>query len=273
MMTDYEKWHFDLMGYVVLPQVIPAVDLERMRDLGLAWAQKPDEELPPPLATYNNPVFDPTKIRPINFVEYVDPVFQRTLLNKDIMRVVLTLTNNSPQVLLSSLQIYPTNSGVGGLHNGSEGGIHNPANYYQADGERVFATFLNVGVCLSDCLTDDGFVCVPGSHKTNFRCPDEITIDTPAPLLIAPQLHAGDVVIFTELLRHGGRNWTQAKPRLVLYTRYYTSYASWSIGYGAKPDYAHLLPDDLVELMQPMGFQGRKKIVNRLLEELQENPV
>jgi hypothetical protein len=56
---------------------------------------------------------------------------------------------------------------------------------------------------------------------------------------------------------------------MVLYTRYSTSYASWSVGYGAKSEYAHMLPDELVELMEPMGFQGRKKVVSRLLEELQ----
>jgi hypothetical protein len=273
MMTEYEKWHFDLMGYIVLPQAIASADIARMKELGLAWVQKPDEELPRPITTYGDQAFDPSKIRPLTFVEYADPVFQRALLNKEIMRVVLTLTDNSPQVLLSSLQIYPTDSGVGGLHNGSEGGISNPANDYQAAGNRVFATFLNVGVCVSDSLTGDGFVCIPGSHKTNFRCPEDITIDTPAPLVIAPQLHAGDVVIFTELLRHGGRNWTQAEPRMVLYTRYSTSYASWSVGYKANPDYAHLLTEELIELMEPMGFQGEKKIVGRLLQELQEADV
>lgn len=273
MMTEYEKWHFDLMGYIVLPQAIPAADLARMKELGTEWSQKPDADLPEPLATYGKPAFDPSKIRPINFVEYADPVFQRALLNKEIMRVVLTLTDNCPQVLLSSLQIYPTNSGAGGLHNGSEGGIHNPANYYQAAGEKVFATFLNVGVCVSDSLSGDGFVCIPGSHKTNFRCPDDITVDTPAPLVIAPDLRAGDVVVFTELLRHGGRNWQQADPRMVLYTRYSTSYASWSVGYGAKAEYAHMLPEELVELMQPLGFQGRKKVVERLLEELRRTDV
>ena len=270
MMTAYEKWHFDLMGYIVLPQVVPPADIARMKELGLKWAQMPDDQLPPPMSTYGKPAFDPSKTRPLNFVEYVDPVFQSALLNKEIMRVVLTLTDNSPQVLLSSLQVYPTNSGVGGLHNGSEGGIRNPANDYQAAGDRVFATFLNVGVCVSDSLTGDGFVCVPGSHKTNFRCPDDITVDTLAPLVIAPDLHAGDVVIFTELLRHGGRNWTQQEPRMVLYTRYSTSYASWSVGYHANPDYVHKLPEDLVELMEPMGFQGQKKVVGRLLEELQQ---
>jgi hypothetical protein len=270
MLSTYEKWHFDLMGYIVLPQAVPSNDIDRMRELGLEWAQKPDEELPPPLATYGKSAFDPSKIRPLNFVEYVDPVFQRALLNPQIMRIVLALTDNSPQVLLSSLQIYPTGSDAGGLHNGSEGGIRNPANDYQAAGESVFATFLNVGICVSDSCSGDGFVCVPGSHKSNFRCPDDITVDTPAPLVIAPQLYAGDVVVFTELLRHGGRGWTQPDPRMVLYTRYSTSYASWSVGYRAKPEYADMLPAELVELMEPMGFQGQKKVVGRLLEELQK---
>ncbi|MCE9591048.1 MAG: phytanoyl-CoA dioxygenase family protein [Planctomycetes bacterium] len=268
MMTPYEKWHFDMMGYIVLPKAVPAADIARMKERGNEWAALPDEKLPKPMSTYAKPAFDPTKTRALNYVEYVDPVFQRALLNKEIMRVVLTLTDNCPQVLLASLQVYPANGGPGALHSGSEGGIHNPANYYQAAGDRVFATFLNVGVCVSDSVTGDGFVCLPGSHKSNFRYPDEITVDTPEPLVIAPKLRAGDVVIFTELLRHGGRNWQQPEPRMVLYTRYCTSYASWSVNYRALPEYAHMLPPDLVELMEPMGFQNRKKVTKRLLEEL-----
>lgn len=269
MMTDYEKWHFDLLGYVILRGAVPMADIARMKELGIQWASKPDEELPRPLSTYGKPAFDPTKTRPLCHVEYVDPVFQRALLNKEIMRVVMTLTDNCPQVLLSSLQVYPAGGGPGPLHNGAAGGIRNPANDYQAAGDRLFATFLNVGVCVTDSLRGEGFVCVPGSHKSNFACPDSITTESQAPLLIAPDIHAGDVVIFTELLRHGGRGWTyKPEPRIVLYTRYCTSYASWSPGYRAMPEYAHMLPPDLVELMEPMGFQGRKKVVNRLLEEL-----
>lgn len=267
MLTHDEKWHFDLMGYLVLPQAVPADDIARMKALADTWRNLPDEQLPAPLSTYGNPPFDPDRTRPINFVEYADPVFQRALLNPEILRVVLALTDNCPQVLLSSLQIYPQNGGAGPLHNGSEGGIRNPANDYQAAGDRVFATFLNVGVCISDSVTGDGFVCIPGSHKSSFRWPDWVTVDTPAPLVIAPELHAGDVVVFTELLRHGGRNWRQPDPRLVLYTRYCTSYASWSPGYRAQPEYAHLLPPELVELMEPAGFQTRKKMVTALLKE------
>lgn len=269
MMTEYEKWHFDLMGYLILPQAVPQTDVACMRQLALDWSQKPDEELPAPVETYGKPTFDSQKIRPLIHVEYAEPVFQRAWLNPQIMRVVLGLTDNCPQALLSSLQIYPQGSETGPLHNGSRGGIRNPANDYQAANGRAFATFLNVGLCLSDSTTGDGFVCIPGSHKSEFPWPDDITVDTPAPLVVAPELRAGDVVVFTELLRHGGRAWQQPEPRIVLYNRYCTSYASWSPGTRAKPNYAHLLPGELVELMEPMGFQGRKKVVDRLLAEQQ----
>ena len=268
MMTPYEKWHFDLLGYIVLPKAVSAEDIARMYALGEAWASKPYDDLPRPIETYAKPAFDPTKTRALNHIEYVDPVFQRALLNREILRVILTLTNNCPQVLLASLQVYPAGGGPGALHNGAAGGIHNPANMYQAAGDRVFATFINVGVCVTDSLHGEGFVCVPGSHKANFACPNSITVDSPAPLVIAPELHAGDVVIFTELLRHGGRAWTcQANPRMVLYTRYCTSYASWSVGYRANPAFAHLLPPELVELMEPRGFQSPKAMVKKLLAE------
>jgi len=270
MMTEYEKWHFDLMGYVVLKNAIPRDDVQRIVELANTWHALPDSQLPKPLKNYGGVYTDWTKTRSINHVEYVDPVFQRALLNLEVMRVVLALTGNCPQVLLSALQIYPTNAGDGPLHNGFDGGLQNPANQYEARNGKILATFLNVGVALVDHPQGEGFCCIPGSHKSNFPWPDSITTRSEPPLLITPQLHAGDVLVFTELLRHGGRNWTQPTPRMMLFTRYGTSYASWAVGYKSIPEYAHQLTPELVELMEPASFQARKAVVKRLLAELGE---
>lgn len=268
MMTPDEKWHFDLMGYVVLKNAIPRADVARMVELGNQWFPLKEEELPKPMSSYGGPYTDWKKIRPLQHPEYLDDAFKRALLNREIMRVVLTLTDNCPQVLLSALQIYPAQSGDGALHNGFSGGLQNPANLYQAADGRILSTFINVGVVLVDHPPGEGFCCIPGSHKSNFPCPQNVTTQSAPPLLITPEIKAGDVLIFTELLRHGGRNWTQPNPRMMLFTRYCTSYASWSVGYRALAGHADKLTPELIELMEPAGFQVRKKVVAKLLEEL-----
>ena len=48
MMTVEEKWHFDLFGYVVLKQAIPAEDVQQMVSLAYTWHDLPDSKLPSP---------------------------------------------------------------------------------------------------------------------------------------------------------------------------------------------------------------------------------
>ena len=267
-MTDYEKWHFDLMGFIVLKNAIPAADVERMVELGHKWFPMKEEDLPKPMSSYGGPYTDWKKTRPLQHVEYMDGAFQRALLNRDVMRVILYLTGNCPQVLLSAMQIYPTDSGDGPLHNGFSGGLQNPANLYQAADGKILSTFINVGVVLVNHPPGEGFCCIPGSHKSNFPWPENVTTRSEPPLLITPEINAGDVLIFTELLRHGGRNWTQPHPRMMLFTRYCTSYASWSVGYRAIEEHKDKLTPELIELMEPAGFQTKKAVVTKLLTEM-----
>ncbi|MDP6360661.1 MAG: hypothetical protein QF473_36450, partial [Planctomycetota bacterium] len=81
---------------------------------------------------------------------------------------------------------------------------------------------------------------------------------------------AGDAIIFTEALCHGGRRWTGDEPRRTLFMRYSTAYASWSPGAGPLEEHRDKIPDEIYELKQTAGFQHRKKVVQRLLDELGE---
>ena len=67
-------------------------------------------------------------------------------------------------------------------------------------------------------------------------------------------------------LCHGARKWTETSyARMTTFTRYSTSYASWSPGNRALEEYKHRLDPELYELMQESGFQVEKKVVQRLL--------
>jgi hypothetical protein len=268
MLTEEEKWRFDLHGYLVLKQAVTPEDVRYMVQLCDEWHAKEDSELPAPLKTYRDTSTKPTTPRSINQIEYVDPVFERLILNKEIMRVVLALTDNAPQHVGSALAVNTKASDDLVFHGGVSGGIHNPANDYQAADGRVFATFLNAGVSLVDVPPGTGFVCIPGSHKSYFSRPDHVNIYDGPPTVDNVSVNAGDVVLFTEALCHGARKWTLDEPRRTVFVRYTTSYASWSPGSGPLEEYRGRISDDLFELKQVASFRHRKKVVERLLQEI-----
>jgi len=270
MLTEEEKWLFDLHGYVVLKQAVPQEDIKRMVELCDAWHAVDDSELAPPLRTYRDVSTKPTTARSINNVQYADSVFQRLVLNRETVRAVLALTGNCPQLLSVALTRNTMASDDIPFHGGFSGGLRNPANDYQAADGRVFATFLNAGVSLVDVPPGTGFVCIPGSHKSNFPKPPHVNIYDDPPTVANVNVKAGDVVLFTEALCHGGRRWPLEDPRRTVFVRYGTSYASWSPGYGPIEAHRDKLSDDVYELLQMAGFQHRKRVVKRLLEEMGE---
>lgn len=270
MLTEEEKWWFDLHGYIVLEQAVPQEDVKRMVELCDTWHALDDSELPPPLKSYSHSSTKSTTPRSINNAPYADEVFQRTVLNREIMRVVLALTGNQPQLLSTGLTRNTKESDEIAFHGGFEGGLRNPANDYQASDGKVFANFLNAAVSLVDVPAGGGFACIPGSHKSNFRRPEHVNIYDGPPTVANVNAKAGDVVLFTEMLCHGGRRWTLDDPRRTYFIRYSTSYASWSPGYGPIEEHKDKLSDDVCELLQVSGCQMRKGVVNRLLAEMGE---
>jgi ectoine hydroxylase-related dioxygenase (phytanoyl-CoA dioxygenase family) len=240
------------------------------------WQSLPEDELPAPLKSYVPPGgLKPTDARTIQNPHYGDKVFQALALNPQIMRFVLAFTLNSPQLLDIALtrnfqesDDIPFHGGVVDFLPDIPRGLHHPACAYQAVGDVIFANFLNAAVPLVDVPEGTGFVCIPGSHKAQFARPDDIDIydDPPTVVNVCPK--AGDVVLFTESLVHGGRRWTADYPRCTAFVRYSTSYASWSPRHAPFEEHKDKVSGEIYELQQIQGFQSRKKVVNRLLAEL-----
>jgi ectoine hydroxylase-related dioxygenase (phytanoyl-CoA dioxygenase family) len=270
-MTDEEKWKFDLLGYVVLKSAVADADVAAMTELCDQWDAMDDDDLPPPMHRYNDESTTATTPRTVCAPDYVSDVFAELVLNREIMRVVLALTDNCPKHLNVCLTRNTREHGDIPFHGGTSGGLHNPAAMYQAADGKVLATFINASLSLVDVPADTGFVCIPGSHKGSFAVPEDVGIYDGPPIVDCPDVKAGDVVVFTETLRHGGRRWTGEEPRRTAFVRYSTSYASYSPGAAPIEEYREQIPEELYELKLTAGFQNRKKVVQRLLEELGEN--
>jgi len=51
------------------------------------------------------------------------------------------------------------------------------------------------------------------SHPINFKLPEGITLYDDPPTVLNVPVNVGDVIIFTPILRHGARAWTEKYPR------------------------------------------------------------
>ena len=72
------------------------------------------------------------------------------------------------------------------------------------------ASPLPLGISPTPAPGAGGFVCVPGSHKSNFlqHMPRDVArFERDVDWVVQPSMAAGDVLIFTEALIHGTATW------------------------------------------------------------------
>ena len=160
-----------------------------MVKLGHQWHAMKLEDLPQPLTETadTHPDYSPTIARWINNIQYGDQVFQKLVLNKEIMRVVISLTKGNPTLVDTALTRNTVESDD--IHFHASG-----TDYTVCEGQ-LYAGFLNAAISLVDVPNETGFVCLIGSHKRNFQAPDNISIYQGPPTVINVPVNAGDCII------------------------------------------------------------------------------
>jgi ectoine hydroxylase-related dioxygenase (phytanoyl-CoA dioxygenase family) len=101
---------------------------------------------------------------------------------------------------------------------------------------------------------DGGITVVPGSHKANFHCPDDILLynsDQQAVRNVGGK--AGDMVIFLEATIHGALPWTADNHRRSLFYRYVPKYVDFHAAYveSKLPDWVDELTEVQKAVVQP----------------------
>lgn len=105
-----------------------------------------------------------------------------------------------------------------------------PGQYYPFRDNQIYNGFVVVTWNLSDAGPEHGgFCCIPGSHKSNYKLPEQID-QTPEdfPSVIIPEAPAGSMVIFTESLTHGTAAWNAKHERRSLLYKYCVSHVAWT---------------------------------------------
>ena len=109
---------------------------------------------------------------------------------------------------------------------------------------------------------DGGFVCVPGSHKTNFlqHMPKDVaSFERDADWVVQPSLAAGDVLVFTEALIHGTAEWTADHERRSLLYKYSPPHSSWAKTPYDADDYPQATPRQR-RLMAPPSVEAHPRV-------------
>ena len=86
----------------------------------------------------------------------------------------------------------------------------------------MFGGMTNFAVQLSNIGPGDGgFACLPGSHKANYPCPDDIRLyQAHQDRMAQIPARAGDAILFFECLMHGSLPWVGKHQRRSVIMRY-----------------------------------------------------
>ena len=231
-MNTHERYLFDTLGYLVVPDVLDAdevAELNRHLDDYDLWGQAERGELQD---LWSNDSQFISGGRPHTW----DESFRRLIEHPRILGYMRELIG--PQVRYDHGHAILMRRGSTrlGLHGGGTPFL--PDSYYLYRNERMYNGLVAAAISLVDASEEDGgFVAIPGSHKANIPCPDDFTtLETVGPWLHHVPVTAGSAVVFTESLTHGTWPWTAEYERRAIFLKYSAPHSAWADVYPSVDD-------------------------------------
>ena len=213
-MTATQKYLFDLQGYLLIEDVLTDEQCQTAK-------RKIRERMQPLDKTPDGYDANGTWHRCAGLVEAGEPFISLI----DHPRLIEVLTEIiAPKLRLESAYSFVRSKGCPQfeMHGGHRGGRVNFR--YSVQGDQIFTGLTVISFALQEVTPEDGgFACIPGSHKSDFRVPDEdrarlYAVDGPLVQNIAAP--KGSAIIFTETLAHGANRWQADEPRYGLFYKY-----------------------------------------------------
>jgi ectoine hydroxylase-related dioxygenase (phytanoyl-CoA dioxygenase family) len=218
MMTDEQKYMFDLLGYAVIPNAIDEPTLNRMRADMDAQGVK-DVQNSSSLSRF------------VDFFKW-GPDWRNLIDHPAVYPYLQDLIE--PKFRLDhaygmAMRADGTQAPPGGeMHH--EADIYQHGCFYVANSRGMHNGLIVVSFALNDIpVGAGGFICIPGSHKCNYPTPRRFYDMKDNPLWRQVPQKAGDALIFTEALTHGTMPWTlkNAERRSAL-LKYCPLYMQWA---------------------------------------------
>ena len=203
-MTESERFHFDLAGFVVRPAILAADEIEAIVDQ-IDRIKHDPESLPP---AHRAVPGGPSSV----LIDHPRVV--------DVLHDII-----GPEIRLESSGSVWRSKGEahGDLHGGGpqQG---DPIFGYRVNNGRIHAGMVRVVFELTAVAKDDGGThFIAGSHKSNFPMhPDHMSLEPGkrSPFLTTYECPAGSAIFFTENVCHAGPEWRRDTPRVAVLNAY-----------------------------------------------------
>jgi hypothetical protein len=211
-MTDEERFHFDLAGFLVRPAILAREEIAAIVDQIYRIKHDP-ESLPPEHRAVPG---GPSSV----LIDHPKVI--------EVLHAII-----GPEVRLESLFCVWREKGTShgqGLHGGGPSQI-DPIFGYRFLNGRIHAGMVRVVFELTDVKPEDGPThFIAGSHKANLPMhPSHMGLEPGkrSPFLTSYTCPAGSAIFFTENLCHAGPEWTRETPRVAVLHAYSHAATHW----------------------------------------------
>jgi ectoine hydroxylase-related dioxygenase (phytanoyl-CoA dioxygenase family) len=251
-MNDIERYEFDRLGYLVIPQLISvdeakslAAAVDEVEEHALKNLQaEPRKQSPWWDANYHrspergyHAQGEKARGKTLIIEDFwnASPAFDFLINHPKTMSYITPIIQERPTINNSEIRIrYPENAT--GAHMG--GPISHKYRYAFTNG-KIDCMMVRMVYFLHDVAPNEGpFSVVPGTHKSNFNMPYPKSSPDDEPGMIGLPMRTGDAILFTEHLRHGGLINRSEKTRKTLHVGYGPGWMlSQNIATGDEPQY------------------------------------
>lgn len=243
-MDDFERYTFDLHGFIVVEQACPPEDVAELNSLldeYDLWNAERDHERFAEQWTYDD------NFRIVGPAHRWDEAFRRAIANPRLRPYLAEVLGPDYRYDHGHLLLMRKGGGKLRLHGG--GTPYEPDHGYVFRNGRIYCGLVAVSLALVDMSAEEGgFVCLPGSHKSNLPCPQTfITLETTGRWVQRVSLKAGDAVIFSEALTHGTYPWTGDHERRTYLMKYAPGTVATQDTYPVPEDFHEADGDPVVD--------------------------
>jgi ectoine hydroxylase-related dioxygenase (phytanoyl-CoA dioxygenase family) len=231
-LTAEQRYFFDVNGYLLIEQVLSEDEISRLS------AAIDAQRLPIPGDSIATQRFEE------DFLLW-DGAFRDLMNHPAVVPLLRDLLGDQLRLDHAyGIVMAPNTSGLG-LHGG--GTPWDPSQYYVYRGGRMYSGLTTVTWSLVDTPPNEGFGCIPASHKANECLPSDVPIGWVKNI---PQT-AGSVLIFTEALTHCTLPWKAPYDRRALLFKYSPGHLAWGRYRVPSKSLWRLLTGEQRRLLQP----------------------
>lgn len=261
VMTEDERYLFDLNGYLIVRGVLSPEDIQEANaaidERQSLMVERSDEALRNAVAGTKLYGSGPGRKDLGGVLEWGDEsrVFKSILAHPRLVPLFHGILGEGYRMDHLPFIIAQDHGAEGfQLHGGTvdcSSGEYNPFLAYTCSHGTIRTALLGVNVMLTDHNPGDGGFCVvPGSHKSNFKCPSGmVNGETHGEFIRQPATKAGDIVLFSEGTVHGAMAWTpQNRQRRACLYRFAPATSAYGRSYmGHEKGWPTSIYDDLTD--------------------------